>query len=1033
MNLQRNSPFSIKKKGSFKKTAFNRGPFKASQCSFGQAEKQLEKLKKQSEKAEQFKRLKEQIRAKDISMSLDLRHLLQRECHGVSDQLEDRQKQCLGYRRKIEKWDKGIQELSASYKEKQLALEAQQNEAKLIQEHSLSVQTTLAGLQASLQVNTDNKNQFHRDAQSLKKNRQTHLRLGEELTEKLKNLKHQSEKYKEHYRHLHQEYEKYHQQFLNSDVQRQSVESELLKLSQKEMAWQKMNQVLVESINEINLREEETDQQLRRIQKEISVLNEKQTQLSEQLDEAGQSCFSWSDSSRSLKQNIQFFAKEIQVQRESLQQIQTQLQALDLEKKNLQKIQSHRIIFQKEKENTQSQSLKDSFSYLTDKISMASSEWQWAFQMLLGPRIQAVFFEKASSALSVLSGLTDEDIQKGYHFILKEYQKSQIPPPQEKDAVGKEAGFLFFFTDQLEGDSDVIASLFSYTAAVESLSVALRLRRKYPEWCFITKVAEMVTKEGELIGGNNQINGQMTVLDYQRLMKEIPKQYHQLELQRDVMRKKLKRTEGLLEKASEELQELNNKQNHSQISVSSIKKDLELCKRDKEKLILEISNIEKDKLFLRQKRKQLKEKQFLLKKEFNSPQIHSLQQDLEKVKKECQEWEKEQESLSVEKEQISIKNLSVEKNIELLNEKKHILELSLKTDQEREQSLLSVSDEKKHLIQNYEGLIREQESQQKEYSKKWEVQNQRIEQFKRQCEEIHKKIDTYQSNLRMSHQQLSEMEGIVHELQMKKESLLLKRDSLQKRIYELYQVELSNIKDAEKENVSSEIRNTDSLEQQETELQSLKMRLDRMGAINLLALNEYDDLNQENRFYQKQYEDLTTSKEKLTEVIKRVDSFCSRKFMEAFEKVNGYFSKVFSALFEGGEAGLVLTKEEKGEEGMDVMVQPPGKNIQNMNLLSGGEKAMTAVALIFSLFLIKPSPFCILDEVDAALDDVNINRFNSLLKEMSSVSQVLIVTHNKLTMKIADNIFGVTMQKQGVSQVLSLDMVSLGPGHLAKN
>ena len=153
--------------------------------------------------------------------------------------------------------------------------------------------------------------------------------------------------------------------------------------------------------------------------------------------------------------------------------------------------------------------------------------------------------------------------------------------------------------------------------------------------------------------------------------------------------------------------------------------------------------------------------------------------------------------------------------------------------------------------------------------------------------------------------------------------------------------------------------------------------------------------------------------------------FVSEKFKTVFEQVNACFGKIFPTLFDGGKAELTLMESADGEEGIDIMVQPPGKKVQNMNLLSGGEKAMTAVSVIFSIFMVKPSPFCILDEVDAPLDDVNIARFNSLLTEMSNISQVIIITHNKYTMKNSNRLYGVTMEEKGISKVMSLDMKSV--------
>jgi chromosome segregation protein len=212
-------------------------------------------------------------------------------------------------------------------------------------------------------------------------------------------------------------------------------------------------------------------------------------------------------------------------------------------------------------------------------------------------------------------------------------------------------------------------------------------------------------------------------------------------------------------------------------------------------------------------------------------------------------------------------------------------------------------------------------------------------------------------------------------------------------------------------------------EQVAIELKSLKERVSRMGEVNLSAIEEYEQVKTRYEFLLAQQKDLLAAKEQLQEVIEKINDICAVKFAETFELVNERFVKVFPALFGGGEARLSLVDlPEKGEMGIDIIAQPPGKKMQNISLLSGGEKALTAVCLIFSIFLVKPSPYCLLDEVDAPLDDANVFRFNELVKEMAKRSQIILVTHNKYTMEIAGRLYGVTMQEKGVSKMVSVNL-----------
>jgi chromosome segregation protein len=204
----------------------------------------------------------------------------------------------------------------------------------------------------------------------------------------------------------------------------------------------------------------------------------------------------------------------------------------------------------------------------------------------------------------------------------------------------------------------------------------------------------------------------------------------------------------------------------------------------------------------------------------------------------------------------------------------------------------------------------------------------------------------------------------------------------------------------------------------QVELQRL---LDEMGEVNLMAIDEYAGMEERFTFLSAQKEDLEESLRSLQQAIQRINRTTRQRFQETYDLVNAKFQEVFPRLFCGGRAELRLTNEEDLlETGIDIIVQPPGKKLQNVTLLSGGEKALTAVALIFSIFLIKPTPFCLLDEVDAPLDDANIGRFNEMVREMSAVSQFIIITHNKATMLVADTLYGITMEEPGASKVVSV-------------
>jgi chromosome segregation protein len=214
--------------------------------------------------------------------------------------------------------------------------------------------------------------------------------------------------------------------------------------------------------------------------------------------------------------------------------------------------------------------------------------------------------------------------------------------------------------------------------------------------------------------------------------------------------------------------------------------------------------------------------------------------------------------------------------------------------------------------------------------------------------------------------------------------------------------------------------------EREERLVELKESIGRMGEVNLTAIEEHREISERHEFLSGQKDDLERSLLQLREAIARMNRASRQRFRETFELVNERFSQVFPRLFAGGKAELQLVVGAGGdagdllEAGVEIVAQPPGKRLQSVGLLSGGEKALTAIALVFAIFLIKPSPFCLLDEVDAPLDEANVGRYNDLVREMSKISQFILITHNKRTMEIADTLYGVTMEDPGCSKLVSV-------------
>src|SRR6202044_1855245 len=221
----------------------------------------------------------------------------------------------------------------------------------------------------------------------------------------------------------------------------------------------------------------------------------------------------------------------------------------------------------------------------------------------------------------------------------------------------------------------------------------------------------------------------------------------------------------------------------------------------------------------------------------------------------------------------------------------------------------------------------------------------------------------------------------------------------------------------------------ETLAEEDEACRGLKQKLEAMGPVNMMALEEYQETADRHGFLETQRKDLVDAIENTQSTIREIDQITRQKFDEAFARINQNFSKTFASLFAGGQGFMRLTDEENtAESGIDIVASPPGKKLQNVLLLSGGEKALTALALLVGIFQYQPSPFCILDEVDAPLDEANIGRFTELVREMSIQTQFVLITHSKRMMVAADLIYGVTMQEPGVSKVVSVRLGGAEPG-----
>lgn len=280
-------------------------------------------------------------------------------------------------------------------------------------------------------------------------------------------------------------------------------------------------------------------------------------------------------------------------------------------------------------------------------------------------------------------------------------------------------------------------------------------------------------------------------------------------------------------------------------------------------------------------------------------------------------------------------------------------------------------------------------------------------------------ISEREEALRLQRHQLGDVGQRLSDLRLGLQQFAMDEERIVVRVSERHDVELREVLASYRETNSPSVEDLERVE-------TLDRQIKSMGAINLTAIEEFDEVKARYEFLDSQRDDLEKALENLRRAIQKINRSSRERFRKAYDSVNEMFQKIYPRLFRGGQARLeLINAEDLLECGIDIIAQPPGKKLQNVMLMSGGEKALTATALVFSIFLIKPTPFCVMDEVDAPLDEANVGRFTEMLREISKISQFIVITHNKLTMSQTDRIYGITMEEPGMSKVVAVNLESM--------
>lgn len=326
-------------------------------------------------------------------------------------------------------------------------------------------------------------------------------------------------------------------------------------------------------------------------------------------------------------------------------------------------------------------------------------------------------------------------------------------------------------------------------------------------------------------------------------------------------------------------------------------------------------------------------------------------------------------------------------------------------------------------ITKEEGLIADLQAQKTSGESEMSVLERRLAENKDSLNKIRSEVDQAEVARKTLQSTKDQHQSQLQDLELEHQRLKFEVEEISQIVQERYHISLQEVLQQVTPETLERLEDETILKSLEVDALELRSKLEKFGEVNLLALSEFEEIKKRLDFMHTQRDDLLKTLDALHSIIERINKITEFRFRETFSAINHNFQLLFPKLFGGGKAYMTLTDEKNLlETGIEIFAEPPGKKVQSMSLLSGGEKAMTSISLLFALFAYRPASFCILDEVDAPLDEVNTVRYNQIIQEMSALSQFIVITHNKRTMEVADKLFGVTMQEPGVSQLVAVEL-----------
>ena len=983
-------------------------------------EANIEPLRAQSEKAKKYLSLREELKSIEIGLFL---HNIEKYKTSLEEIVKDEEiytTQCKEEEEKLEK----IKQLKEALKEE---VDRITNQIEEMSNIGFESQKEIEMLNSDINVantrinnNEENKQRYEKEIEELeirKKELEDEIKQKEE---KRDNLKQNREKYEKELEEKEKALEEITKKLSSKELEIEGYKKQVEENTDRKYELQSQS-------HEQDINFENDEKRQRQIKSEISNYISELDATRLQKEDISKGFYEIESKRNSILKSLE----EINVKKQSSDQkikvYNTQINQLE----NEMRIKESRLHFLVETEKEKEGYVKSVKSLLKDcenvkelgkgmhgvlaNIIDVPEQYQTAIEMSLGMSLQNIVTDTEQDAKRLVEHLRKNNLGRASFLPIASVRGKKLDKIK-----GKENGVIGIASDLIKFDKkyeQIIVSLLGRTVIVDNMDNAIKVAKQNGyTFRIMTLDGDMINPSGAITGGSvakktvNILGRGKEIEKLQNEIKDIKQEIEKIKQEKQDFENSIEDTIEMATSLEKELQEIDITYATEKQKVVAIDENIEKLEKRLQKLKDEEQQLEKHK----EEAKNTKQE---IEKEIE--ELTNQNEELTKVITEFAELNKDNQKY-VDDLNFDITNLKI--SVSSFDESEaSIEEMKERINMDIENTLKSIENKKLQIEQiksdnfNLQETIKE--TKQKIENIKEEVKNSgsKIEELKNDRQDKNKKLSEQEDEISEKFKVIEDLKSQIVKIDVKKTKLEEDIQSIINKMWEEYELTPNNI--------TEEYKKPENVALTQKRVNSLRADIRNLGSINIDSIEEYKNTKERYDFMCEQRVDLENTMAKLRKMIQEMTTTMKQQFKEQFELINKNFAEVFKELFGGGNASLKLEDEENILDcGIEITVQPPGKKLQNMMLLSGGEKAFTAIALLFAILKINPAPFCVLDEIEAALDDVNVYRFAEYLKKFSKDTQFLVITHRKGTMEAADTVYGVTMEESGISKLLSMKL-----------